>query len=247
MSAAAETPPILEVSALDVSYGPVQVLFGVDLVVDTGESLALLGTNGAGKSTLLKAVSGLIGVGAGTVRFDGHDITRWPTHDRVAAGLVQLSGGNAVFPTLDVAENLRVGAFQFLRDERRVAARIEYVLDLFPELRARMDQPAGSMSGGEQQMVGLARTLLPEPKLLIIDELSLGLAPTVVQRLLSVIEVLRAAGTSLLVVEQSLNVAAAFAERAVFLERGEVRFTGDPAELIENGDLARAVFLGTGA
>jgi ABC-type branched-subunit amino acid transport system ATPase component len=238
--------PILEVRGLDVSYGPVQVLFGVDLAVGAGESLALLGTNGAGKSTLLRAVSGLISPDAGSVTFAGRDITKAPTHERVAAGLVQLAGGNAVFPTLDVAENLRVGAFQFLRDERRVAARIDYVLELFPELRARLDQPAGSMSGGEQQMVGLARTLLPEPQLLVIDELSLGLAPTVVQRLLAVMEVLRAEGTSLLVVEQSLNVAAAFADRAVFLERGEVRFTGDPAELIENGDLARAVFLGTG-
>jgi ABC-type branched-subunit amino acid transport system ATPase component len=237
---------LLDVRALAVKYGQVQILFDVDLRLEPGEALALLGTNGAGKSTLLKAISGLIGVASGSVTFDGHDITSAPTHQRVAAGMVQLSGGNAVFPNLSVAENLRIGAFTFLRDQRRVTDRVGQVLELFPELRARTTQPAGSLSGGEQQMVAMAKALLPEPRLLIIDELSLGLAPIVVQRLLGVIERLHESGTSLLVVEQSLNVAAAFADRAVFLERGEVRFTGDPDELIRNGELARAVFLGTG-
>lgn len=238
--------PLLEVRDLDVAYGPVQVLFGVDLVVDDGEVLALLGTNGAGKSTLLKAISGLVPVGRGSVTFAGRDLTRVPTHERVAAGIVQLSGGNAVFPTMSVRENLRVGAFSFLGDPARVAARLDAVLALFPELELRLDQPAGRLSGGEQQIVAMAKALLPEPRLLVIDELSLGLAPAVIQRLLGVIDALKAEGISMLVVEQSLNVAAAFADRAMFLERGEVRFTGDPNELLANGDLARAVFLGAG-
>lgn len=237
--------PLLAVQGLDVSYGPVQILFDVDLAVEPGEAVALLGTNGAGKSTLLKAVSGLIPVDRGRITFAGDDITDWSTQDRVAAGLVQLSGGHAVFPSLTVADNLRIGAFLFLDDAARLARRTDEVLDLFPEVAERLDQRAGSMSGGEQQMVALAKALLPEPRLLIIDELSLGLAPVVVQRLLGVVQSLHDAGTSVLVVEQSLNVASAFADRAVFLERGQVRFTGDPAELMANGDLARAVFLGT--
>jgi ABC-type branched-subunit amino acid transport system ATPase component len=145
---------------------------------------------------------------------------------------------------MSLRENLRVGAFTFLRDDARFSRRIDAVLERFPELSSRLDQPAGTMSGGEQQMVGLAKALLPEPRLLIIDELSLGLAPIVVQRLLQVVESLHREGTSMLIVEQSLNIASAFADRAVFLERGEVRFTGSPTELIANGDLARAVFLG---
>jgi ABC-type branched-subunit amino acid transport system ATPase component len=222
----------------------VQVLFDVSIAVEDGEALALLGTNGAGKSTLLKAVSGLLGVDHGTITFDGREITGASTSERVAVGIVQLAGGNAVFPDMSVRENLRVGAFTFLRDDARVARRIDSVLERFPELQARLDQAAGTMSGGEQQMVGLAKALLPEPRLLIIDELSLGLAPIVVQRLLQVVEDLHRDGTSMLIVEQSLNIASAFADRAVFLERGQVRFTGSPAELIANGDLARAVFLG---
>jgi ABC-type branched-subunit amino acid transport system ATPase component len=235
---------LLEIEHLDVSYGPVQVLFDVSLAVADGESLALLGTNGAGKSTVLKAVSGLLPIDRGRITFDGSDLTGASTVQRVAAGIVQLSGGGAIFPTMTVRENLRVGAFSFLRDEKRVKRRIESSLARFPELESRLDQTAGSMSGGEQQMVGLAKALLPEPRLLVIDELSLGLAPIVVQRLLEVVAQLHAEGTSMLIVEQSLNVASAFADRAVFLERGEVRFTGSPSELIANGDLARAVFLG---
>src|SRR3546814_860264 len=194
--------PLLDVRGLDVSYGPVQILFDVDLAVADGEALALLGTNGAGKSTLLKAVSGLVPVGGGEIHFDGKDITRASTQERVAAGLVQLSGGQAVFPTLTVEENLRVGAYPFLRDQVRVARRTAAVLELFPEVADRLDQRAGTMSGGEQQMVALAKALLPEPRLLVIDELSLGLAPVVVQRILGVVEALHEAGTSLLVVEQ---------------------------------------------
>jgi ABC-type branched-subunit amino acid transport system ATPase component len=238
---------LLDVRALDVAYGTVQVLFGVDLVVAPGETVALLGTNGAGKSTLLKAISGLLPASRGTISFRGEDITTVPADQRVKAGLVQLSGGASVFPGLSVAENLRIGAFTFIDDHRRVEERLDHVLTLFPALRDRLGQRAGSMSGGEQQMVALAKALLPEPELLIIDELSLGLAPLVVEHLLKVLDQLKVEGMTMLIVEQSLNVAVAFAERAMFMERGEIRFSGPARDLLEDGDLVRAVFLGSGS
>lgn len=236
--------PILVADGIDVAYASVQVLFGVHLEVHRGETLALLGTNGAGKSTLLKAVSGLLPVQRGTIRFDGQDLTSASTDARVAAGIVQLSGGNAVFPSLTVGENLRIAAFPFLRDEQRVDERITTVLERFPVVADRLGQRAGSLSGGEQQMVALAKALIPEPRLLIIDELTLGLAPVMVQGLLETIAELKAGGLPMLIVEQSLNLALAFADRAVFMERGRVRFDGDPQSLAEEGELVRAVFLG---
>jgi ABC-type branched-subunit amino acid transport system ATPase component len=238
---------LLEVRALDVAYGTVQVLFGVDLDVARGETVALLGTNGAGKSTLLKAISGILPPSGGSISFQGEDITSTSADARVRAGLVQLSGGCSIFPGLSVAENLRIGAFTFLDDARRVDERLDHVLTLFPTLRDRLGQRAGSMSGGEQQMVALAKALLPEPELLIIDELSLGLAPLVVEHLLKVLDRLKGEGMTMLIVEQSLNVAVAFAERAMFMERGEIRFSGPARDLLEDGDLVRAVFLGSGS
>ena len=237
---------LLDVTHIDAGYGSVQVLFDVSLQVDDGEVLALLGTNGAGKSTLLRVVSGLLAPTRGTVTFAGTDITAVAAHDRVDAGLVQLVGGHALFPTMTVRDNLRAGAFTFLGDNRRVERRLTEVLELFPTVANRIDQLAGTLSGGEQQMVAVAKALLPEPRLLIVDELSLGLAPVVVGRLLEVIDELRRQGATMLIVEQSLNVAASFADRAVFMERGELRFSGPIADLLDNGEIARAVFLGAG-
>lgn len=241
------TDDLLIVEGVNVSYGRLHVLHDVDLNVGRGETLALLGTNGAGKSTLLKAISGLVELDGGTITFDGRDLTGTAVEDRFDAGIVQLSGGDAVFPALSVRENLHAGAYTFLSDRDRLDERTDAVLDLFPELRPLLGQTAGSLSGGEQQMVAVAKALLPEPRLLIIDELSLGLAPVIVQRLIAVIEQLQREGLSMLIVEQSLNVAMAFAERAVFMEKGEIRFSGPTRELVENGDLVRAVFLGAGA
>ena len=239
--------PLLDVEDLNVFYGAVQVLFGVDLHVSVGETLALLGTNGAGKSTALKAISGLIPVSDGRVVFDGIDITNRPTEERVGLGIVQVRGGTGVFPSLSIRENLRLGGFTIMKDRKRLASRIEAVLELFPELSTRLDQRVGTMSGGEQQMVALAKAMLLEPRLLVIDELTLGLAPIVTERLLRVVDELKRSGLTMLIVEQSLNVALNFADRAVFMERGEVRFSGDPVELAQNGDLVRAVFLGQAA
>ena len=244
--AATGEPSILQIRNLDFSYGQVQVLFGVDVDVHRGEVLALLGTNGAGKSTLLKAVCGLELPSRGVVRMDGRNITYLSAEDRVTEGLVQVPGGKAIFPTLTVRENLLAGAYSFIWDQERVAARIGEVLALFPRLEERLDQPAGTMSGGEQQMLAIAKALLLDPKVLLIDELSLGLAPVIVQDLLEVVEQLKGQGITIVVVEQSLNVALAIADRAVFMEKGQVRFEGPADELLEQDDLVRAVFLGDG-
>jgi ABC-type branched-subunit amino acid transport system ATPase component len=236
--------PMLQIRHLDYSYGPVQVLFDVNLDVRRGEVLALLGTNGAGKSTLLRAISGLGFADRGVVRLAGRTVTFADPGTRVRLGIVQVPGGRAIFPTLSVAENLLAGAYTFIWDRKQLAARIDKVIELFPVLADRLDQPAETLSGGEQQMLGLASGLLLDPQILLIDELSLGLAPVVVQQLLEIVEQLKATGLTMVIVEQSINVALAVADRAVFMEKGEVRFEGPAADLLERDDLVRAVFLG---
>lgn len=234
--------PALQVRNLDFSYGSVQVLFDVDVEVAPGETLALLGTNGAGKSTLLRVISGLGVPSRGVVRLDGRTITFGEAEQRVRLGVVQVPGGRATLDPLTVRENLRLGAFLVPAEE--VDGRIDAALDLFPALRGRLDAPAGDLSGGQKQMLALAKALVLEPKVLLIDELSLGLAPVVVQELLGVLAQLKARGVTMIVVEQSVNVALSIADRAVFMEKGEVRFQGPAAELLERDDLLRAVFLG---
>ena len=237
--------PALQVRGLDAGYGAVQVLFGVDLDVRRGEVLALLGTNGSGKSTLLRVISGLTPATRGVVRLDGRSITLADAPTRVRLGVVQVPGGRAVFPTLSVLENLRAGAFTLPKG--LFPARLESVLELFPALRSLLGTPAGLLSGGEQQMLALAKALLLEPDVLLVDELSLGLAPVVVADLLLVVERLKAKGVTIVLVEQSVNVALELADRAVFLEKGRVRFSGPARDLAGRDDLVRAVFLGTGA
>ena len=241
-AAAAEDIPTLQVRNLDFSYGKVQVLFDIAFEVRKGESLALLGTNGAGKSTVLRVISGLGVPQRGVVRLNGRTITYADPEVRARIGVVQLAGGKAVFPTLSCEENLRMAGFRYERAD--CDRRIERVYDVFPDLAERRRKTAGQLSGGQQQMLALAMTLMHDPELLIIDELSLGLAPVVVQQLLEVIERLRAEGQTMIIVEQSLNVALTVADRAVFLEKGQVRFEGAARELAERDDLARAVFLG---
>jgi ABC-type branched-subunit amino acid transport system ATPase component len=235
---------MLAVRDVDFSYGRLQVLFGVSLEVGAGEAVALLGTNGAGKSTLLRVITGLERPTRGTVEFDGRDIGDSPAEERVRNGLVMIPGGKAVFGDLTVAENLEMKAFTLRRNSRAVREAVQRTFDVFPRLAERSNQRAGTMSGGEQQQLALAKAILLEPKVLCIDELSLGLAPTVVEALLESVQAIRATGVSMVVVEQSLNVAAAICERAVFMEKGEIRFEGKTTELLERDDLARAVFLG---
>ena len=238
-------PTALTVEGVDFHYGPLQILFDVNLHVEEGEVLALLGTNGAGKSTVLKVISGLCTPDAGSVRRAQRDITRLSPVDRVRAGIVQVPGGAAVFPDLSVEDNLRLGGFLVRKEAKLLAGRTEEVLELFPALRTRFHQRAGVLSGGEQQMLALAKGLLLDPKVLLIDELSMGLAPIVVEQLLGVVRQLRARGTTMIIVEQSLNVALALAERAVFMEKGHVIFEGRAQDLLERDDVVRAVFFGS--
>jgi ABC-type branched-subunit amino acid transport system ATPase component/predicted MFS family arabinose efflux permease len=240
-----QAPPALQVVNIDFAYGPVQVLFDVNFEIAKGECVALLGTNGAGKSTILRVISGLEVPQRGVVRLDGRNVTYVAPEARVKLGIVQLPGGKGVFPSLSVQQNLAVSARAAGGGARReVEARIEPVLDLFPELAGRRRELAGNLSGGQQQMLALARVFIHGPEVLLIDELSLGLAPVVVQRMLELVDQLKARGQTMIIVEQSLNVALAIADRAIFLEKGAVRFEGDAAELLERDDLARAVFFG---
>ncbi len=235
---------ILECQGIEVAYDKVQVLFGVDMTIRRGEIIALLGTNGAGKSTLLKAISGIVTPKAGRTTFLGKDITKASAVDTAKMGMVQVPGGKAVFPTLTVAEHFKAGTWLFANEPPdEVDARIEEVLDRFPRLRERWDQLAGDMSGGEQQQLALGMAFVAKPKLLIIDELSLGLAPTIVELLLDMVREIHAQGCTIILVEQSVNVALTISTRAYFMEKGEVRFDGSADELLERGDILRSVFL----
>jgi ABC-type branched-subunit amino acid transport system ATPase component/sugar phosphate permease len=237
--------PVLQCANLDFSYGTVQVLFDVNFEIHRGECVALLGTNGAGKSTILRVVSGLEVPERGVVRLNGRNVTYVAPETRARMGVVQLPGGKGVFPSLTIEQNLAVSARLNGGTRAEIDQRIDEMLELFPELAERKKQPAASLSGGQQQMLALARVLMHDPEVLLIDELSLGLAPVVVQRLLELVDTLKERGQTMLIVEQSLNVALAIADRAIFLEKGEVRFEGPAQELLERDDLARAVFFGT--
>lgn len=234
---------LLLVRGLDVSYGDVQVLFDVDLEVDEGEVIALLGTNGAGKSTLLRAISGIAEADRGVVLFDGVDITHAPPNEIAAKGIVQVPGGEGVFPTLSVAENLRAASWLDRGDRALVAERVDEVYSTFPVLAERRGEAAANLSGGQQQMLALGMAFLSRPRLLVIDELSLGLAPLVVERLLEIVRDIAARGTTIIIVEQSVNVALTIADHAYFMEKGEVRFDGPTAELLDRPDILRSVFL----
>ena len=236
----------LEVQGVTFSYGRRQVLFGVDLEVAEGRVAALLGTNGAGKSTLLRLVAGLDHPSGGAIRLWGRDTTHVEAEEITGLGVAMLPGGRMTFPSLTVQENLRVGGHSIRRDRGRLRSAIEEALELFPVLSERRHQRAGTLSGGEQQMLALARVLMNRPRLLIIDELSLGLAPRAVESLLAVVRAVNRHGTTVLLVEQSANLAFSLADHALFLERGEVRFDGPTEELLERDDLLRPVFLGAG-
>jgi branched-chain amino acid transport system ATP-binding protein len=228
---------------VDVAYSNVQVLFNVDFEVEEGEMVALLGTNGAGKSTLLRAIAGLTSPSNGAIFVDGENITYLPANDHASRGIIMVNGGRGVFPTLTVGENLKLAAWLFRADDAYVKEATAKVLAFFPILQTRFDEPAGNLSGGEQQMLCLSQAFLSKPRLLMIDELSLGLAPAIVEELLKIVREIHAAGTTIILVEQSVNLALTVCERAVFMEKGEVRFTGPTSELLSRNDVLRSVFL----
>ena len=237
-------PRILIARELEVGYDGVQVLFGVDMEILEGEIVALLGTNGAGKSTLLRAICGVIEADRGAVVFDGIDITHAPPYEIAARGVVQVPGGAGVFPSLTVDENLRLAGWLRRKDDPEgTEVAMARAIEHFPILGRRGHEPAGDLSGGQQQMLALGMALIAQPKLLMIDELSLGLAPVVVERLLPLVREIRDDGATVILVEQSVNLALTVADRAYFMEKGEIRFEGPAADLLDRPDLLRSVFL----
>ncbi len=232
---------MLKVHEVSAGYGEVQVLWGVDLEVKRGEIVTLVGSNGAGKTTLLKALSGLILPTSGEILFEDHPVTSSPPDERVRLGIAHVPEGRRLFAGMTVEENLRLGAY--LRRDEEVSLDLERVFRLFPELKARRRSLAGTLSGGEQQMCALGRALMSRPKLLLIDELSLGLAPVVVDRLLEAIHRIRAGGTTLLIVEQDVQTALEHADRAYVLENGKIVLEGEAADLLDDARV-RSAYLG---
>jgi branched-chain amino acid transport system ATP-binding protein len=235
--------PLLAVRDLHVGYDGVTVLSDVAIEVGEGEIVALVGTNGAGKSTLLRAIGGVVEADHGAIVFDGRDITHLPPDEIARLGVAQVPGGEGTFPSLRVEDNLRAAAWQGRRRGERDTDMIEEALAAFPVLATRRDERAGNLSGGQQQMLALAMATITRPKLFLIDELSLGLSPIVVEQLLGAIETMRRAGTAILLVEQSMNVAVAVADRVYVMDTGAVRFTGTAAELAAHPELLWSVYL----
>jgi len=234
---------VLKLEGIHAFYGPIHVLFSIDLEVADGEIVALLGTNGAGKTTVLRTISGVLRPELGHVYWNGERIDGHRPAEIVRRGIVQMPGGRGVFPGMTIQENLEMAGFLYGRDRAKRKERIEQTLELFPILADRRRQVAGTMSGGQQQMLTLAKAFVMDPKLLLIDELSLGLAPKVVEELLETVRRLNRQGVAVVIVEQHVDLALDMASRAYFLERGEVRFSGPAEDLRGRDDLLRSVFL----
>ncbi len=233
------SPPVLEVRDLRVRYGAIEALRGVNLQVGAGQVVALIGANGAGKSTTLRAVSRMIPVAAGTVELQGEDVTRLASHQLVARGMAHAPEGRGIFLNLTVRENLELGAY--LRTDRgEIVADADKAYALFPILAERRDQVAGTLSGGEQQMLAVARALMSRPKLLLLDEPSLGLAPQVVEKIFAVLREVNEGGVALLLVEQNAHKALQLAHRAYVLETGQIVMSGTGRELLQSPEVRKA-------
>ncbi|MFD4267605.1 ABC transporter ATP-binding protein [Rhodococcus sp. NPDC058481] len=240
------TGPLLEVTDVAVNYGRIQALHGVSLRVERGELVTLLGANGAGKSTTMRALSGLLPLTRGRIVFDGQDITHVKAHERVKLGMVQAPEGRGVFPGMTVQENLDMGCYaRKFETKAAYAERLEWVFELFPRLEERRTQVGGTMSGGEQQMLAIGRSLMSRPRLLMLDEPSMGLAPMVIQQIFRIIAEINAQGTTILMVEQNAQQALTRTDRAYILETGEVTKTGTGAALLADPVIKHA-YLGVG-
>ena len=235
---------LLEVQDLHVHYGAIHALHGVSLSVEEGQVVTLIGCNGAGKSTTLRAISGLLKPTQGAIHFDGNPVAGLKAHEIVRLGIAQAPEGRGIFANLTVEENLDLGAYA-RKDREQVAKDRERSLDLFPRVRERLAQNAGTLSGGEQQMLAIARALMARPRLLLLDEPSLGLAPQVVQLIFQIIRDINAAGTTILLVEQNAHVALKVAHRACVLEVGRIVMAGDARELAASDEVRKA-YLGVG-
>ncbi|MBY0112989.1 MAG: ABC transporter ATP-binding protein [Phycisphaerales bacterium] len=235
---------MLSVENLQVNYGAIRALHGISLKVEQGEVVTLIGCNGAGKTTTLRAISGIVKSSGGTVKYEGRDITRVKPHELVRLGIAHSPEGRGVFANMTVEENLDLGAYA-RHDHNEIAKDREKGLALFPRLRERYKQLAGTLSGGEQQMLAMARALMARPRMLLLDEPSLGLAPQVVQTIFQIIREINAAGTTILLVEQNAHMALKVAHRAYVLEVGEIAMEGDAQKLAESDEVRKA-YLGVG-
>jgi branched-chain amino acid transport system ATP-binding protein len=239
---ASGAPVVLDVEGIQVYYGNIAAVKGVSLTVHQGEIVCLIGSNGAGKSTTLRTISGLVAPRKGKVRFDGQEIQGKPGHEVVKMGIAQSPEGRKIFGRMSVAENLELGAFQ-RRDRDGIKEDLERVLDLFPRLRERIDQRAGTMSGGEQQMLAIGRAMMARPRLLMLDEPSLGLAPVLVDLIFETVVNINAEGTTILIVEQNALAALSIAHHAYVLESGRIKLDGPAKDLAQN-DEVRQAYLG---
>lgn len=237
---------LLVTEGLELAYGQVPACRDISISVDDGEIVTLIGANGAGKSTTLRAIAGVLPPRAGRVYFDGHDITRLLSHERNKLGIALVPEGRHVFPFLTVRENLELGGFKFRHDGDKVRSLIERMFSMFPQLKERASQNAGTLSGGEQQMLVLGRALMSEPRLLCLDEPSLGLAPLIVQDIFRTIRAINAGGTSVLLVEQNARYALESASRGYVLQTGSIIASG-PCSLLKEDDRVREAYLGRGA
>jgi branched-chain amino acid transport system ATP-binding protein len=231
---------MLDVDTIEVRYGAIKALKGVSFQVRTGEIVALLGANGAGKTTTQKTVSGMLRPSLGTITYEGRRIDGIPAHELISLGICHVPEGRRVFPRMTVHENLEMGAFRFKRPDEQVLA---HVLELFPRLQERIRQPAGTLSGGEQQMLAIGRALMGKPRLLLLDEPSMGLAPLIVKQIFDIVRGINSDGVTVLLVEQNAAQALALANRGYVLETGEIVLTGTGAELLAD-DRVRAAYLG---
>jgi branched-chain amino acid transport system ATP-binding protein len=231
---------LLEVDDIEVRYGAIRALKGVTFSVGEGEVVALLGANGAGKTTTQKTVSGMLRPSLGQIRYEGRRIDGIPAHELIRLGICHVPEGRHVFPRMSVAENLEMGAFRFKRADHEV---LDWVLELFPRLRERLRQVSGTLSGGEQQMLAIGRALMGKPRLLLLDEPSMGLAPLVVKQIFDIVSQINSQGVTVLLVEQNAAQALGLADRGYVLETGEIVLQGTGSELLAD-DRVRAAYLG---
>ena len=234
--------PILQLRDVKVAYGAIEAVKGIDLELAAGELVSLIGANGAGKTTTLNAIAGTLGISAGELLYDGKRIEKLPAHKRLRQGLALVPEGRGIFTRLTVEENLRMGAY-CRRDSEAIEADMERVFAMLPRVKERLQQVAGTLSGGEQQMVAIGRALLSRPKLLLLDEPSMGLAPLVVEKIFEVIRSVAAEGVTILLVEQNANLALEFSQRAYVMESGKITLTGSGADLLADPKV-RAAYLG---
>lgn len=233
---------LLEIKDLEVSYGVIKAIKGVSFDVNEGEIIALIGANGAGKTTILHTITGLIKAGAGSINFDGKELTKTPAHKIVSMGMAHVPEGRRIFQELSVLENLKLGAYT-RKDKDEIASTLKMVYDRFPRLEERKGQIAGTLSGGEQQMLAMGRALMSKPRIILMDEPSMGLSPLLVSEIFDIIKVINKGGTTVLLVEQNAKKALSIADRAYVLETGNISLSGKASDLI-NDESVKKAYLG---